>query len=849
MKISIKGYKDNSPDRGEKSLFINSNTLTMNGVSRPITAIPIINGKPDYTQRVTLKPGDPDYTNPKAQGFLEIPNAQVGITMPTTLGTSPFTTNSFGNIAYTGAFTNAQQQGEMLLPKTTNRALPEGMRDYNSYQRMMAGSNTMSESEFNRMTGVPTNFDNYLSPTTPVSTTNNTQEETSEQRLQKMLGALNNGASPDLQSSLQNLGWSIGFNPSEFNHLSPNAQKKLSGINTGLGIASAGNALMKGAFEVVSAMGAGKRDTEDRMSMYDKWANQMKKQNTVYMQDGGSVKPNSQINPDSFGLRQDWSKKGKGYFGELPTQSGSVMTEYSVGFDYGDVPTLTPDTPKYLIEYLQKNNGMGDNEFLNELIYTYADNHARKRESQGLPYFATENEEGMYKYQQGGKILTDGYTTGLPQGSPLPPNAEVEKGELLKDPQTGQVSEVIGKRHSEGGEVMNLEGGTKVISDYLEIGSKLAREFKKEFDLKNLTPKSTFATVLKRFRDSIGLTKKYDELEKTINKIKDQEEITNKNTQEINLQHLSKKYREQLTEIEPLEQQMSRFTDYIFEHQEYKKVEKKDGKNKFQEGGEVENEMLQIVDAFCNMTGQDPNQVLADLEQMSPEEQQQALQMMVEAIQQAPQQQQEEGQEMMQEGGEITDEDVQQLIVTFAQATGANPEEILQQFQQMSPEEQTQALQQMAQFLQQQTQGGQEQQMAPEEGQEMMMQAGGESQAGGEEEVMMIIQAFAQATGESAEAIIQQLQQASPEEQQQMLQQMVQFLQEGQGQQEMVANEGGEEIMQEGGETSPDLGQVILAYAQATGQDPQTLAQSLQELSEEELQMELERMVSELQNV
>lgn len=398
-------------------------------------------------------------------------------------------------------------------------------------------------------------------------------------------------------------------------------------------------------------------------------------------------------------------------------------------------------------------------------------------------------------FKEGGqtKILTGAYTTGLPQGSPLEPNTEVEAKEILKNPRTGQVTEVIGKRHSEGGELMDLEGGTKVISDYLEIGSKLAREFKKEFDLKQLTPKSTFATVIKRFRDKIGLTKKYDELEKIINKIQKQDDVENQNTKELNIQILSEEYKTATEEIEPLEAQLERFTDFIFEHQEYKKVEEKD-KERFnnlkkggvvktlQEGGMVsEEQMLEIVDAFCDMTNQDPNQVMQDLSQMTPEEQQEALQMMVEAIQQGgaqmqqqEPQQMEQGEEvMMQDGGEIGEEDVQQLIMMFAQATGANPEEIIQQLQNLSPEEQQQMLQEMAQFLQQQMQGGQGQQMAPEEGQEMM---------------------------------------------------------------------------QEGGETG-GFEQILLAYAQATGQDPQTLAQSLQELSEEELQAEMERMVAELQNL
>ena len=744
MKISVKGYKDNSPDNREKSLFINSNTLTMQGVSRPITAIPIVNGKPDYTQRVMLKPGDPDYTNPKASGFIEIPNAQMGIQMGTGLPQSPFKTNMDGSITYDGFQTLAQQYGDFTQPKAPNIALPQDMRSFDNYSRMMVGNeNQMDERQYNKLLGndTPSNFDQYLGPKSLTAPTY--EKESSEDKMARMLGALSDSNTPDLQSSLQTLGWSIGFNPSEFGHLSQGAQKKLSGLNTGLGIASAGNALLKGAFDVFSGMGAGKRDTEDRASMVDKWTKSQKRQNT------------------------------------------------------------------------------------------------------------------FYAYQEGGqtKVLTEGYTTGLPQGSPLEGNSEVEKGEFLKDPNTGQVTEVLGKRHSQGGEMMNLEGGTKVISDYLEIGSALVRELRKEFDLKNLTPKSTFATAVKRFRDKIGLTKKYNEVEKTINKIKDQEEVENENTKDLNLQHLSSTYRSQLEELEPLETQIQRFTDYIFEHQEYAKALKKDKERfnelkkggVFQEGGQINPEQVsKIVDAFCDMTGNDPTEVEQELSQMSPEEVQQALQMMIEAIEQGGAQQQQEQPEqmeepMMQDGGEITDEDVQQLVQAFAQATGVSPEEIMQKLQQMSPEEQQQALQQMAQMLQEQMQGGQEEaqeQMAPQE--QGMMQEGGEQQGG---EVEQIIMMFAQATGANPEEIMQELQQMPPEEQQQALQEMVQFLE----QQEQQAPEE-QPMMQQGGAQQPSLQEVILAYSQMTGEDPQTLAQSLQELSEEELQEVMNKMINELQN-
>ena len=96
---------------------------------------------------------------------------------------------------------------------------------------------------------------------------------------------------------------------------------------------------------------------------------------------------------------------------------------------------------------------------------------------------------------------------------------EVEAGEYLQTPD-GSTLEVVGKKHSQGGEILNLPQSTIVVSDYLKIGSKLATYFKKNYDL-NVTSKSTFATVLDRYKRKIGLTKILEEetniLQKLIN--------------------------------------------------------------------------------------------------------------------------------------------------------------------------------------------------------------------------------------------------------------------------------------------------------------------------------------------
>jgi len=79
MKYSTTGYKDNSPDKNEGSLMIPGNLITMKGVSKQLTLIPIVGGKPQYGRKRIAKPGDSDIQfESDVESVLELPYAQVG---------------------------------------------------------------------------------------------------------------------------------------------------------------------------------------------------------------------------------------------------------------------------------------------------------------------------------------------------------------------------------------------------------------------------------------------------------------------------------------------------------------------------------------------------------------------------------------------------------------------------------------------------------------------------------------------------------------------------------------------------------------------------------------------------
>lgn len=76
------------------------------------------------------------------------------------------------------------------------------------------------------------------------------------------------------------------------------------------------------------------------------------------------------------------------------------------------------------------------------------------------------------------------------------------------------------------------------------------------------------------------------------------------------------------------------------------------GLSKMQQGGE-QDQVMQIVQAYAQLVGIEPNEIAQQLQQMQPQEQQQAIQEMVQSLQQEPQVQsnpQEEIQEQAQYG-------------------------------------------------------------------------------------------------------------------------------------------------------------------------------------------------------
>ena len=82
--------------------------------------------------------------------------------------------------------------------------------------------------------------------------------------------------------------------------------------------------------------------------------------------------------PD-YGLREDGTRKGRGYFGEIDMGNGDYMTEKSVGVNINDqemlIPTIVPTLTREEVDFMVS----GGDPRENDTIMNKAVEHARKR--------------------------------------------------------------------------------------------------------------------------------------------------------------------------------------------------------------------------------------------------------------------------------------------------------------------------------------------------------------------------------------------------------------------------------------------------------------------------------------
>lgn len=612
MNYSTQGYRTNSPDRNNPYNVINSKVIGTDNMATSITAIPIINGKPDYSKRQVLHPNQGDFVFEGAEAVLELPYAQTGLSymgeidingfLPNfnfntsvipqaTAPTNPIdNTGTVGNMDFN--FYTGVEQGSVLpqalnnpIAHQKNLQIQQNNLDYgrqvdlykNQYSQPDPLNLRSTQEQLKQQMGIQdplqaqADYNNAVQSIQDQSTSTNATEQQQQGQTGSWWDMFNNiDRTHDLSSSLTRAGYGLGWNADNYDWASPRQRGIARTGNTLATIGAVGNTLLKAGKDFFSGMAAANREQQAVNEYHEDMSNRMRDRNTYYAKEGGQI--------------------------------------------------------------------------------------------------------------QDEKILTGGYTTGIPENAPITPTAEVERNEFLLQ-NDGSVQQVLGDTHEQGGELMDLEAGTRIISDHLKIGGEFSKRLNKDFDL-NTRAKETYAKSVEKYRKKIGLQKVLDEYQEVIGKIKDQEETEHTQTREINLSFLAQRVQELEAQKAPLEEELSKFTEFVFQEQESKKEETQPTSS-YQDGGEVE----QILQSYSQVTGIPYEQLLQEFNSLSEQEQQILIQEIIQELQGAQQQQQQT--------------DPEQLIQAYAQATGTDPNQIVQQLQQMPPEQQQQTITQMEQELQQ----------------------------------------------------------------------------------------------------------------------------------------------------
>lgn len=620
MKVTKTGYKKDSPDKKEDAVIIPSNQISMKDTEyEEIFAVPFKDGKP--MKMVLMKRGG-EYNFEGADYVMEIPKLQVGVgnlqygntfSIP-----NVFTgTNQFQNSMYQGSIQNTYQQNSGVRPDPDggsyfNLLGGNGVRpdpDGGSYFNLPGGNGVTEEAEVETNSNNPNTFNqnsfrNLLEQSkekdwsvsgtigdtdtdTDVDVDDNTNRYNAESS--KKEGVYNPYSSYDTRAAANILGRVIGGDGN-----------KATGAAAGLKI---GTSLLR---DVMSGVGTAKRNKQQEEKDNE---NQRRGLTGNYQQEGGTIRNIEEVeNVTGIRFSEDYANE---YFTrEFPTQdilpppAKLDLGKYEGrGFfeiqDNGTEVRVSPTQKNYLtkddyersLDYLrEKNPGIN-----------FSRNSYIPKKERGTEEVASLQEGGEIKLEES---LTGEYIQGMPEGKENQGVVEVEQGEHIVQPD-GDISEVRGDKHSQGGEKLSAEQvqeGSIVISDYTPIGGENAKYFKDKFDIK-VKAKDTYATVVDKVKSKIGIDKIVKEQEEVFKKIEKQEKETeNEATKNLNLQFLSGKVKELEEKKAALEPQRMEAMKEIFQRQEASKP--------IEERAQVDPQMMATLSQESGMEPQQAQQVI-----------------------------------------------------------------------------------------------------------------------------------------------------------------------------------------------------------------------------------------------
>lgn len=244
------------------------------------------------------------------------------------------------------------------------------------------------------------------------------------------------------------------------------------------------------------------------------------------------------------------SEEAEQYLAQMQQQGGGESAQS----DVQQQPQMSPEEAKQQLEMMVQNGEISPEEAQTYLQQMFG---ATPTTEPTVPY--TQDMAGKLTPEQ---YMTGEYTTGSEN---RPYNAEVEAGEYIN--KDGLTQKVVGNKHSRGGEKMNLEDGTIVISDKGRIGAANARALAIQTGMK-LKGGDTFAQVLDIYTKRIGLDKLNKEQEDLFKQLKKVQGKGSQTTQDLNNDFLNMKIQETEEKKQQLLQMREQMVQVLFEMQE-----------------------------------------------------------------------------------------------------------------------------------------------------------------------------------------------------------------------------------------------------------------------------------------
>lgn len=250
---------------------------------------------------------------------------------------------------------------------------------------------------------------------------------------------------------------------------------------------------------------------------------------------------------------------------------------------------------------------------------------ARQKDLMGYrEQLQNERKRSFIRYKEGGgpktnigngetfdtSSLTGEYIYPLPKSMEGSANVEIEKGEYATRPDVVGPMEALGERHEKDGTPVSLPEGSHIVSDYRKITPEFATHIRDMYGIK-VTPKNTYADVLDKYKNKIGLKELYEDQEKVLKRLEKNEAVKDKNTSDLNKSILSKYISENQSKIDDLEEDFRKFTDMVYKAQEDSKKNEKI-EEFFRNGGHISLSKIRSTAKQAGITEAEAKEIIYD---------------------------------------------------------------------------------------------------------------------------------------------------------------------------------------------------------------------------------------------